>query len=323
LQGGSGEAGVRRTHPIRGSFGSDDVSHFFTFTCNLHLLPLAESGPPGRRRQRGFLMPELPEVETIVNELKPLVEGRTLQSIKIYEIRSIEGSHKAFTAASKNKKIIRVFRRGKYICFCLENGFHLTIHLRMTGKLLQKPGKTDKKYLRAKFVFREKFSLYFVDMRIFGKIKLWSEGEPLLPKLGPEPLNTQTVFRVLKSLQTKRFIKTLLLDQHVLAGIGNIYADEALFLAGIHPQAQLFQIKEAVIKRLSRELPVLLKQAVKNKGTTLSDYQTPDSRMGNHQNSLRVYAREGLPCYTCGTVITRIKINGRSSHFCPKCQPRT
>jgi formamidopyrimidine-DNA glycosylase len=266
-------------------------------------------------------VPELPEVETIVNELKPLVEGKTLQSIKIYENRSLEGSRKTFTDALKNKKITRVFRRGKYICFCLENGLHLTIHLRMTGKLLQKPGETDKKYLRATFAFNEKFSLYFVDMRIFGKIKLWSEGD-LLPKLGPEPLDSQTVFKVLKSLKTTRFIKTVLLDQHVLAGIGNIYADEALFLAGIHPQAQLFQIEEAAIRRLSRGIPGILKQAIKNKGTTLSDYQTPDSGIGNHQNSLKVYGREGLPCFTCGTVITRIKINGRSSHFCPQCQTR-
>jgi formamidopyrimidine-DNA glycosylase len=140
--------------------------------------------------------------------------------------------------------------------------------------------------------------------------------------LGPEPLNSQTVFRVLKSLKTTRFIKTVLLDQHVLAGIGNIYADEALFLAGIHPQAQLAQIEEAAIRRLSRGIPGILKQAIKNKGTTLSDYQTPDSGTGNHQNSLKVYGREGLSCYTCGTVINRIKINGRSSHFYPQCQAR-
>jgi formamidopyrimidine-DNA glycosylase len=267
-------------------------------------------------------MPELPEVETIVNELKPLVEGKTLQSIKIYEERSIEGSRKTFTTTLKNKKITRVFRRGKYICFCLENGSHLTIHLRMTGKLLQKPGETDKKYLRAKFVFNEKSYLYFVDMRIFGRIKLWAEGETLLSGLGPEPLDSQTVFRVLTSLQTTRFIKTILLDQHVLAGIGNIYADEALFLAGLHPQAQLSQIEAAAIRRLSRAIPRILKQAIKNKGTTLSDYQTPDSGTGNHQNSLKVYGRENEPCYSCGTVIIRKKINGRSSHFCPQCQAR-
>jgi len=266
-------------------------------------------------------MPELPEVETIVNELKPLVEGKILRSIKIYEPRSIVGSRKTLTAALKNKKITRVFRRGKYICFCLENGSHLTIHLRMTGKLLQKPGKSDKKYLRAVFVFSEKFSLYFVDMRIFGKIKLWSEGETLLPGLGPEPLDSQAVFRVLTSLETNRFIKSVLLDQDVLAGIGNIYADEALFLAGIHPQARLSQIEEAAIRRLSRGIPHILKQAIKNKGTTISDYQTPGSGIGNHQNSLKVYGREGEDCYTCGTVITRIKINNRSSYSCPQCQP--
>ena len=265
-------------------------------------------------------MPELPEVETIVNELKPLVEGKTFQAIEIYETRSIEGSRKTFSTALKNKRINRLFRRGKYICFSLENGSHVTVHLRMTGKLLQKPEKKDKKYLRAKFVFREKIPLYFVDMRIFGKIKLWPKGETLLPALGPEPLDSQIVFKVLKSLKSVRFIKTILLDQHVLAGIGNIYADEALFAAGIHPRAQLSHIDEAALKRLSRELPRLLKQAVKNKGTTLSDYQTPDSGIGDHQNFLKVYGREGSGCYTCGKIITRIKINGRSAHFCPQCQ---
>lgn len=267
-------------------------------------------------------MPELPEVETIVNELKPLVEGKSFQSIKIFETRSIDGNPREFTAALKNNKIIKLFRRGKYLCFSLINGSHLTIHLRMTGKLLQKPSKKDKKYLRVKFIFDKKFTLYFVDTRKFGKLKLWPEKEVLLPVLGPEPLDSPTVFKVLTSLKTKttRVVKTILLDQHVLAGVGNIYADEALFLGGIHPQTQLCRIEDADIKRLSQALPRILKQAIKNKGTTLSDYQTPDSGTGGHQHFLKVYGREGLPCYTCGTEILRIRINGRSSHFCPQCQ---
>jgi formamidopyrimidine-DNA glycosylase len=267
-------------------------------------------------------MPELPEVETIVNELKPLVEGKSFQSIKIFETRSIDGNPREFTAALINNKITKLSRRGKYICFSLINGSHLTIHLRMTGKLLQKPKRKDKKYLGVKFMFDNKFALYFVDTRKFGKLKLWPEKEILLPALGPEPLDSPTVFKVLTSLKTKttRVVKTILLDQHVLAGVGNIYADEALFLGGIHPQTQLCRIEGAAIKRLSRALPGILKQAIKNKGTTLSDYQTPDSGSGNHQHFLKVYGREGLPCYTCGTEILRIRINGRGSHFCPRCQ---
>jgi len=268
-------------------------------------------------------MPELPEVETIVNELKPLVEGKTFQSIKVYETRSIEGTRKQFTTALKNNKIKRVFRKGKYICFSLINDSHLTVHLRMTGKLLHKPGKKDKKHLRVKFVFNEKFSLYFVDMRKFGRMKLWPEKEALLPALGPDPLDFHNVFNVLNSLKTTRGIKTILLDQHVLAGVGNIYADEVLFRVGIHPLTPLSRLETTVVKRLSRELPRLLKQAIKNKGTTISDYQLPDSKIGDHQHFLNVYGREGLPCYTCGTGIIRIKISNRSSHFCPQCQLMT
>jgi formamidopyrimidine-DNA glycosylase len=264
-------------------------------------------------------MPELPEVETIVNELKLFIEGKTFQSIKIYDSRSIEGSAKAFTML-ENKKVVRLFRRGKYICFFMEDGSHLTLHLRMTGKLLKKIKKGDKKYLRIKFIFNGNVSLYFVDVRIFGKIKLWPGNETLLPKLGPDPLDPAVVFNVLKSLKSIRVIKTILLDQHVLAGIGNIYADEALFQSGIHPQARLDQIEEKNIKRLSRSIVQILKQAIHNKGTTLSDYQTPDAETGNHQEFLKVYNREGLPCYTCKTNIIRIKINNRSSHFCPRCQ---
>ncbi len=267
-------------------------------------------------------MPELPEVETIVNELRPLVEGKSFESVKIFETRSIDGNPGDFTAALENNKIVKLFRRGKYLCFSLINGSHLTVHLRMTGKLLQRPDKRDKKYLRVKFTFDKKFALYFVDTRKFGKLKLWPEKDVLLPALGPEPLDSSTVFKVLSSLKTKtsRVIKTILLDQHVLAGVGNIYADEALFQGGIHPQMPLCRIEEAAIKRLSRVLPLVLKQAIKNKGTTLSDYQRPDSGGGDHQHFLKVYGREGLPCYTCGTEIRRIRVNGRSSHFCRRCQ---
>ena len=267
-------------------------------------------------------MPELPEVQTIVNELIPLVEGKTFKTARIYEDRCIDGRRENFTNALENMKITRLYRRGKYLCFALENGSHLTIHLRMTGKLLQHPDKKEQKYIRAKFTFNDKLNIYFVDVRKFGHIQLWPANEPFLPKLGPEPLDSRVVYKTLESLRSTRFIKTLLLDQHTLAGVGNIYADEALFRAGIHPQAHLSEIKPATLKKLSTELPRLLIEAIKNKGTTLSDYRTPDSKTGNHQNFLKVYDRKGLPCFTCGTPISRIVFNGRSSHFCPKCQKK-
>jgi len=268
-------------------------------------------------------MPELPEVQTIVNELIPIFEGKTLKSVTVLEKRSIDREPEAFTNALENSRIIRIFRRGKYLCFTQENGSHLTIHLRMTGKLLQHPAEKDKKYIRVKFAFEENFNLYFVDVRKFGHMKLWPAGDDLLPKLGPEPLKSQVILDTLRSLNSTRFIKTILLDQYVLAGVGNIYADEALFAAGISPQARLREIKASALKKLSRELPRILKEAMNNKGTTLSDYRTPDSQSGNHQNFLKVYGRTNLPCYTCETPVKRIVLHGRSSHFCPTCQNTT
>ncbi len=266
------------------------------------------------------LMPELPEVETIMKGLKPLVEGKTLQNIKIFDARCLNKACKELTTTLKNRKIIRVSRRGKFLCFSFTDGSHLTTHLGMTGKLLRQLEKKDKKHLKATLVFRENFVLYFVDPRVFGRMRIWSKEEALLPNLGPEPLDPQRVFKVLKSLKTTRPIKTVLLDQQVLAGIGNIYADEALFLARIHPQSSFLEIKAAALRRLSQELPRLLEQAIKNRGTTISDYQTPDAERGDHQHFLKVYGRENLPCYRCGTRISRIIVNGRSSHFCPLCQ---
>jgi formamidopyrimidine-DNA glycosylase len=267
-------------------------------------------------------MPELPEVETIAGELNPLISGKTLRKITILWARTVEGEPKRFVKALTGKKISHIHRRGKYLCFFLEDENRLTIHLRMTGKLVFETDEKDKKYTRVIFEFSDGSTLFFVDTRKFGRMRIWSKTETLLPHLGPEPLDEKTVLRVLAGQESRRAIKTLLLDQEILAGIGNIYADEALFTAGIHPLTPANRVGKTKLKKLGRHLPAILKRAIENSGTTISDYRKSDREKGRNQFFLNVYGRTGEPCTRCKTAVTRIRINNRSSHFCPRCQPR-
>lgn len=266
-------------------------------------------------------MPELPEVETIAGELRPVISGKTFRNVSIRWARTVGGDKKGFAAALTNKKISHITRRGKYLCFYLDDDQCLTIHLRMTGKLVFQPGKKDRKHIRVVFKFTDQSSLYFVDMRKFGRMKIWPKTEPLLPQLGPEPLEEKTVYRVLANQTSRRAIKTLLLNQEVLAGVGNIYADEALFMAGIHPLTPADRVSKQRLSKLSKHLPEILKKAVENNGTTISSYRRTDRLQGSNQFFLNVYGRTGGLCHKCRTPIMRMHINNRSSHFCPKCQP--
>jgi formamidopyrimidine-DNA glycosylase len=264
-------------------------------------------------------MPELPEVETIVRELKPLAGNKTIDNISVPWARTVGGKPEQFAESLTGNKLADITRRGKYICIHLENSLCLTIHLRMTGKLLFEPDEKDRKYIRVVFRFTDGSALYFVDVRKFGRMKIWEHSETLLPHLGPEPLDEKTVFRVLSNQTSRRAIKTLLLDQSVLAGVGNIYADEALFMAKIHPLTPANKVPKKHLKKLSKYLPEILKTAIENNGTTISDYRKTDRSEGGNQLVLKVYGREGEPCITCGTPIARIRINNRSAHFCPSC----
>lgn len=266
-------------------------------------------------------MPELPEVETIVSELRPLIIGKTFQKITFPWPRTVEGDPLQLIAALTGKKIVHIDRRGKYLCFHFSNELCLTVHLRMTGKLVFEPTEKDKKYIRVIFEFTDRTTLYFVDMRKFGRMRLWSKAETLLPHLGPDPLEEKTVFQVLANQKSRRAIKTVLLDQGVLAGVGNIYADEALYMAGIHPLTPAQNLSAECFKKLSRHLPAILKMAIRNNGTTFSNYRRTGQLKGEHQFLLNVYGRTGQPCHQCQTPVQRIRINTRSSHFCPKCQP--
>jgi formamidopyrimidine-DNA glycosylase len=265
-------------------------------------------------------MPELPEVETIVNELKPALVNKTLSNTSILWHRTLQSAPDVFSNTIKNSMISDIHRRGKFICFSLSNNYTFTVHLRMTGKLVFTPSDKDMSHARAIFDFTDSPPLYFIDTRKFGKIKLWLPNEPLLPNLGPEPLEPNVIFRTLSNLSSIRPIKTLLMDQHILAGIGNIYADEALFKAKIRPTNPLSTISKQKLKNLSHFIPEILLDAIDKKGSTISDYRTSSQEQGQFQATFQVYGRQNLPCPTCNTPISRTVINTRSSHFCPKCQ---
>jgi formamidopyrimidine-DNA glycosylase len=265
-------------------------------------------------------MPELPEVETIVRELRQKITGKTFSRVCLHWERSVQGQAKEFTQRLAGMAISAISRRGKFIGFELQDGTFFTIHLRMTGKLVQKLDIAGKKHVRVEFRFRDGSALYFVDVRKFGRLRLWPCKSQSCPDLGPEPLQPAAVLAVLSGLSTRRPIKTVLLDQTILAGIGNIYADESLFAAGIHPLTPVCRLRSGQRQKLSQAVPRVLKNAIRRCGTTLRDYRTVTGRSGENQDYLKVYGRNNQPCFTCGTPIEKIRISGRSAHFCPCCQ---
>jgi formamidopyrimidine-DNA glycosylase len=265
-------------------------------------------------------MPELPEVETIVRELRQKIIGKTITRIRVHWERSVQGPAAEFKRRVVGMTLRGISRRGKYIGIEGEDGSFFTVHLRMTGKLVQKLDAAGKKHVRVEFGFLDGSALYFVDARKFGRLRLWPCQSQSCPGLGPEPLEPDSVLAALSGLRTRRAIKTVLLDQAILAGIGNIYADEALFAAGIHPLTPACRLRIGQRSKLSRAVPAVLKGAIRRCGTTLRDYRTVAGRSGENQDYLKVYGRAGRPCLACGTPIEKIRIAGRSAHFCPRCQ---
>lgn len=265
-------------------------------------------------------MPELPEVETVVRELVD-IENKKIKKVQVFNVSSVEMQAKAFVKKLVGKKVLKVGRRGKYVLLYLVDDDIVTVHFRMTGKLVFHLENRDLNYLRVQFDFSDGAHLYFVDIRKFGRIKFWNSNEDILPGLGIEPFNPQQILRALKQFSSKREIKKVLLDQSLLAGIGNIYADEVLFLSGIHPLTPFDQLEEIHMKELSKQIPRVLNKAINRMGTTLSDYRTTKNIGGENQNYLKVYGQKDRPCTKCKRKIEKVVIGGRSSHFCPNCQP--
>jgi formamidopyrimidine-DNA glycosylase len=264
-------------------------------------------------------VPELPEVETVVRSIAPLV-GRRILSAEFRGLLVLRGGDPERIAQRlAGQRIEAVKRYGKFIVTSLGGGGYLVIHLGMTGRLLL--GGDPGKHTHAIFTLDDGVLLYD-DSRQFGSVE-WSEKFPeRVARLGPEPLEADfsAFARALKKRRTR--IKALLLDQRFLRGLGNIYADEALFRAGIHPQALAARLSAARAQRLFDAIQAVLKEAIAAGGSSISDYVDAQGRKGFFQVSHRVYQRTGEPCVTCGKPIRRVLVSQRSSHFCPHCQRR-
>jgi formamidopyrimidine-DNA glycosylase len=271
-------------------------------------------------------VPELPEVETLARDLRKLLCGAQFQAVTLFWTRSV-----AMPAADElvqglpGQRILDVSRRGKFLQFSLSGPSYLLIHLRMSGHVQVEPSTAPRgPYARAVFDLTDGRRLVFSDPRKFGRIYWLTQPDLVLGALGPEPLADDLTLDAFRSLLAMRkgALKPLLLNQALLAGLGNIYTDEALFRAGLHPQRKANTLTEDEVARLYTAIREVLQQAIGNRGTTLADarYRDAEGRPGHNRESLRVYHRTGEPCPCCGTPIERAVVGGRGTHFCPHCQ---
>ncbi len=262
-------------------------------------------------------MPELPEVETIRREILPYVKGKVFSGLEIKDGRNIKGiTPKLLEKKLEGKKILGIERRAKYLVFPLSPGGFLVVHLGMTGRLLFAPDP----YLKVTFVFTGGKKLYFSDARLFGKIRYFDEDPEL--DLGPEPFSKDFTPARFKEMLAKKktTIKLALLDQKFLSGVGNIYANEALFRAGIHPKRKTDSLSNKEAEKLHDAILAVLEEAIKYRGTSDSWYVDASGKKGGFQERLKVYGREDEPCFRCKGKVVRISHGQRGTYFCPRCQ---
>jgi formamidopyrimidine-DNA glycosylase len=272
-------------------------------------------------------MPELPEVETVARGLQARLVGRTIVGVKILWPRSIvPPDPDTFARRVIGQSIASVGRRGKWLVLTLGGGDTLLVHLRMSGRLvLESEPCLDNRHLRAMLVLDSGQHLSFVDQRKFGRLHLTVHPAEILGALGPEPLSdafTPEGFGVMLRERRGR-IKPLLLNQRFLAGLGNIYADEALWRAHIHPLRQANTLSREEVHQLHASIQAVLQAAIASGGTTLADeaYRQTDGQPGEYGGRLAAYGREGQACLRCTEPIIRIRVGQRGTHFCPRCQP--
>jgi len=289
-------------------------------------------------------MPELPEVEVTIRELRKKILKRVFIDLWT-DTKKLIKRPKNFDVFKKEilkKKITKIERRGKNILFFLDNDKVLLIHQKLTGHLLLgkwkrqdnswiplKKGHLEdpaNRFIHLIFFLDNGLMLALSDLRKFAKVELWDKRQLMqskeISKLGIDPLSAEFTLKEFKRRITgaKRKIKQVLMDQSVIAGIGNIYSDEALFAAAIHPERRANTLSEKEIKKLYWSIKKILKKAIEVGGESISDYRKPDGSKGGFDALRKVYRREGKPCFVCKTPIKRIKIAQRSSYFCPKCQ---
>lgn len=264
-------------------------------------------------------MPELPEVETIARKLKPDLVGRRIHSADLRWVRTLASpSPKKFHEEIKGQRILDVGRRAKYLNLQLSE-YNLLIHLRMSGDLfLREGGQNPEKHDRLVLKLSGNRALAFNDTRKFGRVWLTADPDALLSRLGPEPLGREFTAQWLhKALHNKhRLLKPLLLDQTFLAGLGNIYTDESLNIAKLHPLAASDSVSVKQAEALRDAIRRVLREGIRRNGASIDWVY----RGGEFQNYFRAYDREGQPCKHCGTSIKRIVVGQRGTHYCPKCQ---
>ncbi len=273
-------------------------------------------------------MPELPEVQTVVNDLQKLA-GDTITGFWTDWKRAIDSISPALLEKNiKGKKIVAVRRLSKFIVLDLSSKESLLLHLRMTGKILIVKGekrKVKSKHLHHVFFLKKNGALEFHDIRKFGTIKLMPTSEVVLENfnLGVEPLDKNFTKSVLSSLlgqHKNKPLKNLLLDQTLIAGIGNIYASEILFDCKIRPDRKAGDLSEKEIMHLHKSIVKILKKAIQMRGTSVSDYRDGFGQKGSFQKVLMVYKRSGQKCKKCDTIVEKLVMSGRSTFYCPTCQ---
>ena len=271
-------------------------------------------------------MPELPEVESVGRALAAELTGRRLTGMRVRWDGLLEPSPKAVRAALLGRTLTGLHRRGKYLiaCFGADDGSaaYLMIHLRMTGQFLAQPDYQPDRHVHVTFDF-DGHAVHYRDVRKFGRLTLVEHAtDPqALAHVGPDMLTVRTNDWLGRVRGRGAPFKSVLLDQGVAAGLGNIYADESLFLAGVHPLTRPRDLDDATLHDVLRRAKQVLRLAVRHGGTTFLDFRNFHGQPGNFRHKLRVYGRAGEPCRDCGTLIERMVIGGRSSSWCPRCQP--
>jgi len=274
-------------------------------------------------------MPELPEVESVRRQLEPVLVGRRFDRVRIDDPRLVRPYEPAEVAAElERERVAAVERRGKYLVVRFESGRVLLIHLRMTGSLLRAPNGSlpDDPHRHAVVKLDDGSDVAYRDVRRFGTWLLLEPGEAepyLAARVGEEPLDALfTAARLGERLASRRTsLKAALLDQRTLAGLGNIYVDEALWRARLNPMRPAAGLDRNELRRLHRGIRAALEHGLARQGSTLRDYRLPDGSGGSMQDEFRVYGRRDEPCDRCGTPIARTQVAGRTTWFCPTCQP--
>ena len=274
-------------------------------------------------------MPELPEVETIRRDLNKELKGRKILKIKFYDWpKMIKPDPKSLAKAIEGKKIKDFGRRAKLLLMHLDDhGTTVAIHLKLSGQFLLKKATDPKdRFVHIIIQLDRGDELHFNDLRKFGYMKLLRdkvELEDVLSEFGPEPLTKEFTLEAFKKIISKSSvkIKTVIMDQKRIAGVGNIYADEALWYAKIHPEKPANKLSGKELKKLYETITLVIKEGINDRGTSVDQYLDLHAQEGKHSNNLKVFRLDKEPCPRCGTTIKKIRVGDRGTHFCPKCQP--